>query len=108
MKEPKIEYVKKSKLYPAFGYANQIPPEISIRDDLPKIVKQFVLEHERYHIRDWQRLEKQNKKYNWVWGEIKANLYGAVKHPFGFFLCVIMSLQPYRLKLYFTRFKQGK
>ena len=108
MKNPKVIYVSKSKLYPAFGDAKEIPPRIRVRKDLPKVVRKFVLEHEQYHIKDWQRLTKENKKYNWFWGEIKANIYGAIKHPFGFLICMVMSLHPYRIKMYFKRFKQGK
>jgi len=108
MQNPKIIYVPKSKLYPTFGDSREIPPKIRVRKDLPKAVKRFVLEHEKYHIRDWQRLTRENKKYYWILGEIKANIYGALKHPFGFLICAIMSLQPYRIKFYFKRFKQGK
>ena len=106
MKNLKIIYVAKSKLYPAFGDAKEIPPRIRIRRDLPKVVQEFVLTHEKYHIRDWQKLAKENKKYYWVWGEIKANIYGVFKHPLGFLICALMSLQPYRIKFYFKRFKQ--
>ena len=107
MKSPKISYVSKSKIYPAFGEALLNPPRIKVRKDLPNSVKKFILEHEEYHIRDWERLDKMNKEYNCFWGEIRANFYAAFKHPLGFLLCVIMSLQPYRLKLYFDRFRYG-
>lgn len=108
MKRLKITYVPKSRIYPAFGDAYESPPKIIIRKDLPKAVKKYVLEHEKYHIKDWQRLTKEKKEYNWIWGEIKACFYGALKHPFGALLCGIMTLQPYRLKFYFKRFKEGK
>ena len=104
----KIKYVSKKKLYPAFGDAQEIPPRIRVRKDLPKLVKKFVLEHEKYHIRDWQRLTKENKKYYWIWGEIKANIYSAIRHPLGSIITLIMSLQPYRIKLYIQRIKKGK
>jgi len=108
MKKPKITYVSKSKIYPAFGDAHESPPRIKIREDLPKAVKKYVLEHEKYHIKDWQRLAKENKKYNWVWGEIKACVYGVLKHPLGALLCGIMTLHPYRLKFYLQRIKKGE
>lgn len=104
----KIIYVSKSKLYPSFGYAYEKPPRIKIRKDLPKSVQNFVLEHEKYHLKDWQRLKKQKKEYNWILGEIKAGVYGASKHPFGALLAFLMSLQSYRIKLYFQRFRKGK
>ena len=107
MNNIKITYVSKSKLYPSFGEANESPPRIRVRKDLPVAVKKFVLEHEKYHIRDWQRLAKENKKYYWIWGEIKASVYGSFKHPFGSLICGIMSLQPYRIKFYFKRLKRG-
>lgn len=108
MKSPKISYVFKSKIYPAFGGARESPPRIWIRKDLPEAVKKFVLEHEKYHIRDWQRLTRENKEYNWIWGEIKANVYGGLKRPFGCLLSGLMGLQPYRLKFYWQRLIRGK
>lgn len=108
MKNPKIIYVSKSELYPAFGDADEDALKIRIRKDLPQSVQKFLLAHETYHIKDWQRLAEKNKEYYWIWGEIKANSYGALKHPFGFLLCVIMSLQPYRIKLYLERFWKGE
>jgi hypothetical protein len=108
MKSPRVTYVSRSELFPVFGNAEEVPPIIKIRKDLPKVVQKFVLSHEKYHIKDWQRLAGQNKRYYWILGEIKANVYGAIKHPFGFLLCVIMSLQPYRIKFYLRKFKKGK
>ena len=62
----KVKFISKKKLYPAFGEAkNNI---VYVRNDLPKIVKEFVKEHELYHLKD--------KSKNWLWREIKANLYG--------------------------------
>ena len=108
MKNPKITYVPKSKIYPAFGDARETPPIIRVRKDLPKVVQKFVLEHEKYHLKDWQKLSEKDKEYNWIWGEIKAGFYGAIKHPFGFFVCVLMSLSPARLKFYLQRVRKGK
>jgi hypothetical protein len=94
----KVKFVPKNKLYPAFGEAkNNI---VYIRNDLPNSVKKFIKEHELYHLKD--------KSQNWIWREIKANIYGLFKHPFGFLLCVIMSLAPYRLMFYFERFRKGE
>jgi len=94
----KVKFVSKKKLYPAFG---EVKNNIAyVRNDLPKIVKEFVKEHELYHLKD--------KSQNWVWREVKANLYAFFKHPLGFIICTIMSLSPARLKFYFERFKTGE
>ncbi|MCK4647747.1 hypothetical protein KAT24_02350 [Candidatus Pacearchaeota archaeon] len=98
--KPKIKYVSKKKLYPAFGDTDTKKNIAYVRNDLPKIVKKFIKEHELYHLKD--------KSKNWFWREIKANVYGLFKHPFGFLLCVIMSLAPYRLRFYFERFRKGE
>ena len=91
----KIKYVSKKKLYPAFGAVDVKKNIAYIRKDLPRVVKKFVKEHELYHLRDKSKVV--------FWREIKANIYGLFKHPLGFLLCLIMSLAPYRLKLYFNR-----
>ena len=98
--KPKIKYVSKKKLYPVFGEVDRKKNTAYVRKDLPKLVKRFVEEHELYHLKD--------KSKNWVWREIKANIYGAFKHPIGFIICVIMSLALYRLKFYFNRFMKGE
>ena len=108
MRKTKISYVPKSRIYPAFGSAYETPPRILIREDLPLCLRDFVLEHEKCHITDWQRLEKEGKEYNWIIGEMRAGFFGAIKHPFGFLLSVIMSFSPSRLKFYFKRFREGK
>jgi len=97
---PQIKYVKKESIYPAFGKAYMKAQIATVRDDLPTIVKKFVLEHELYHLRD-------SAKW-WVWREIKANLYGAWKHPFGFIYCCLLSLSWDRLRFYHSRFKKGE
>ena len=98
--KPKIKYLSKKKLYPAFGDSDARKNTAYIRNDLPKIVKEFVKEHELYHLKD--------KSEFWLCREIKANFYGLFKHPLGFFICVIMSLAPYRLKFYFERVNSGE
>jgi hypothetical protein len=96
-----VNYVSKNKLYPAFGKADPKKKKVYIRNDLPKIVKKFVKTHEVFHIRN-------NKPRQWFWEEIKANTYAGIKHPIGFIVTILMSLQPYRIKLYIQRFKEGK
>ncbi len=93
----KVKFVSKKKLYPAFGEVKN--NTAYVRNDLPNSVKEFVKEHELYHLRDESK--------NWIWREIKANFYGLFKHPIGFVRCVIMSLSPHRLKFYFERFRVG-
>jgi len=94
-----ITYVKKEEIYPAFGICNSIG-DIKVREDLPQNVKWFVLEHEIYHSTDTSKF--------WLWREIKANWCGFKQHPIGFIVTVFMSLSPYRLKLYWQRFKNNK
>ena len=91
-----IIYIKKEALFPAFGFSRNVT--IYVRDDLPKIVQKFVSKHELYHLQD--------KSTNWLWREIKANSYGFKKCPIGFIYTMILSLNPYRIKMYIQRFKQ--
>jgi hypothetical protein len=97
MEPPVIQCVDKEEIYPAFGYADSDLNLIRIRADLPLSVKNFILKHETYHLTDGAEW--------WVWREIKANLYGARKHPIGFIRCAFLSLSPDRLKYYVKRFK---
>ena len=92
---PEIIYVSKDQLYPRFGYAEPSKQIAYVREDLPNCVKKFVTAHELYHLRD--------KAKRWVWREIRANIAGALKHPIGFTVCVLMSLAPYRLWYYWKR-----
>jgi len=93
-----IEYVKKEKLFPAFGLAKN--NMAYVREDLPKSVQAFILQHELYHLED--------KAKNWIWREIKANLYGAFMPFIGFIYCCVLSLSRDRLRHYYERFKKGK
>lgn len=93
-----VIYVPKEELYPAFGLCTKT--QIKIREDLPSLVKGFVWEHEQYHSTD--------KETNWIMREIKANLYAFVAEPIGGVMAIFMSLAPYRLKMYWNRFKEGR
>ena len=95
-----IKYVPKQKLYPAFGDADIKKQAVYIRNDLPNSVKIFVKEHELYHLKD--------KTNNWILREITASVYAGLRHPLGFLMTVIMSLQPYRIKFYVQRIKKGE
>jgi len=92
-----IRYIQKSKLYPAFGEAEPEKNIVLIRNDPPIIVKRSVEEHEKYHLKD--------KSGNGFWREIKANAYALKKHPLGFIITVLMSLQPYRIRFYINRIR---
>ena len=92
-----IKYVPKKEIYPAFGFCDSTG--IKVRDDLPGIVKEFVLEHETYHYKDI-------KHDAWYFRELRANSYAAYKHPLGFVATLIMSLAPYRLAYYWQRIKK--
>lgn len=87
-KPPK--YASKDEMGPAYGWDTDPP---TICEDLPSSVKSFVEAHERYHIK--------NPTDNWLRGEIKASVAGAVKHPIGFARTAWMSLtNRERLKFY--------
>jgi hypothetical protein len=90
-----IMYQSKEDLFPKFGYASRDRKTAYVREDLPACVKDFVALHELYHLKD--------KSTWWIWREIKANAHGALHRPLGFLLCVLMSLQPYRLRYYWDR-----
>jgi hypothetical protein len=96
----KTKYVSKKRLYPKFGWADMKNQIAYVREDLPKSVKLFVLEHEQYHLTD--------KAKWWVWQEIRANFYAAKKQPIGFLYCCLLSLSWGRLKFYIKRFNLGK
>jgi hypothetical protein len=88
-----IIYQSKKDLFPKFGCVLQ--ETAYVREDLPACVRDFVALHELYHLKD--------KSTWWIWREIKANAHGALHRPLGFLLCVLMSLQPYRLRYYWDR-----
>jgi len=90
-----VIYQTRKKLYPRFGFALPVNQIVYVRDDLPKCVTQFVIDHEIYHLTD--------NASGWAWREIKANMHSALRHPSGFMVCVQMSLVPYRLRYYLQR-----
>jgi len=90
-----IAYRCKEDLYPKFGCALRDKQIAYVRADLPACVREFVAHHERYHLKD--------RSTWWIWREIKANGHAALHRPVGFLVCVLLSLQPYRLKYYCER-----
>lgn len=93
-----VKYVDRSVVYPAFGQADVEKQIAYVRNDLPKLVEDFVAAHEVYHLTDRSKW--------WLWREIKANLCVGWRHWRGFILCVAMSLTAERLKFYADRFKR--
>lgn len=96
----KIKYVTKKALFPAFGLANFETKTVYIRKDLPKLAREFVLQHELYHIKDYDSLTKRKEGYSVFKGEIKANFFPFLKDPMGGIITLILSLNPKRIKFY--------
>ena len=92
---PDVIYRPKKEMYPRFGYAIPERQTAYVRSDLPASVRRFVTSHELYHLADSTK--------GWIWREVKANMHAAARHPFGFTLCLLMSLTPYRLYYYLQR-----
>lgn len=99
-----VYFVPKKRLEPWYGMAyGHITDEkccAMVRDDLPRIVKRFILQHELYHLRD---------RYKW-WGvlgaEIRANFVPALRDPIGALVFLGYCLIYYnRLGIYLYRFK---
>jgi len=59
-----------------FGDSDAPSMTVWVNRDLPDAAAMFVLDHELYHIRDTAK--------NWIWREIKANVYSGFLHPVGF------------------------
>ncbi|SHI81314.1 hypothetical protein SAMN02745216_00578 [Desulfatibacillum alkenivorans DSM 16219] len=95
----KIVYCPGDSIKPAFGLADTASRTVYVSRDLPGPVKDFVLKHELFHIKD--------RRGFWFWREAKANMAAGFEHPLGFCWCALMSLQPYRLRFYLRRFIKG-
>jgi len=96
---PQIRYVSKKELGALFGFASG--NTATVRYDLSPRVKQFVLQHELYHLKD------KSTWGGWLGREIRANFYPALKDPVGFAATVGASLTAERLKFYWQRIKSG-
>lgn len=96
----KVVYLPDSKMRPMFGMADPKTGTVYVNSDLPLPVRSFVKEHELFHLRDKARF--------WILRELKANMHAGIKRPFGFMLCVFMSMRPYRLKFYLKRLIVGR
>jgi hypothetical protein len=95
-----VKYVPKEVLAPCFGLAQPSRGIAYVREDLPVRVQAFVRDHELYHLTD--------RAANWIWREIKANVYAFVRHPLGGLECVALTVcSRERWRLYRTRFREG-
>jgi hypothetical protein len=102
---PTITYVSEKELgEPLFGicYDSGL---IKINSELPKVVQEFVLEHELYHFNDMKNWAGKTGMANFLRKEFLANFSAALKHPNGFILTMLLSLSPRRLSFYWKRFK---
>lgn len=79
---------------------NRIGGEVFVKSDLFKIVKNFVLAHELYHIQD-------EKEWLGVFGkELRANLIPGMKNPIGLLVTIWKTItSKERLSLYLDRIK---
>ena len=99
-KQIKVQYVSKESIYPAYGYGDG--DTATVREDLPKRVKNFVKEHELYHCTD------QATWGGWLGKEIRANVMPGLKDPIGLAATVWKTITDIdRIKLYLKRFKDG-
>jgi hypothetical protein len=96
-------YITKAQMlerrkYPYFGVTDYATKEIFIRKDLPKCVQASVLAHEREHLRVGHKGSFwKNEPCAW-WAGFKGQ-------PIGFFLGILLSLTPERLRLYWSRLR---
>ena len=99
----KIKYVEKEKISPATGFVVYKTETIYIDKTLPKIIQKFILEHEKFHLKDYKRLK--GKKESLFWCELKAYVYAFFKQPLAGLLAIIRNLYPPKfisfVKLYF-------
>ncbi|NCN86867.1 hypothetical protein GW932_03460 [archaeon] len=103
----KIKYVDKKKIKNLSGFANFETETVYVDKDLIGPIKRFVLEHEKYHIKDYKKLKIKGKEQSLFMWEFKATIYAFVRCPFGGILVIIRNLYPPRLisflKFYFFK-----
>jgi len=71
-----VQYVPKAAIYPAYGLNRN--GQVTVREDLPPRVRQFVTAHELYHLQDKA-----------TWGgqagrDLRANIVPGLDDPLGF------------------------
>lgn len=100
-KKFKIYFVPKEKLEPVFGRAYLCGKEGSygeVRNDLNPLIKNFVIQHELYHLTD------DSKWMGRLGAELRANIIPGIKNPIGFFATIFATIfSMKRLKLYFLK-----
>jgi hypothetical protein len=98
-------YLTKSEMlarfkFPYFGITLYSTKEFFIRKDLPVCVQISVLAHENNHLeRGYQGAFWKDEPPAW-WAGLKAQ-------PLGFFLGILLSLNPERLALYIERLRRN-
>jgi hypothetical protein len=98
-----VDYVPKDVLGSAFGtaYGMGTGRYAQVRDDLPPEIRNFVKEHELYHLRD-------TKSKNTLTAELRANFYPRRKDPEGFRATLKASFTKERLKFYYDYYIKSK
>ena len=86
--------------FPYFGMALYSENRIVVRADLPKIVRTSVIAHELAHIRFGHKGSFWKDEPQAWWEGLKAQ-------PLGFFLGILLSLNPERLALYIERLRRN-
>ncbi len=97
-----VDEVDRSQLGSGFGKAYVGTNHCEVRSDLTQRVKNFVREHELYHLQDpW-------KWGGWIGREIRANVVPGLKDPLGLAATISASLSPERLAYYWQRLREGR
>jgi hypothetical protein len=87
-----INYMDTATMDGFFGYA--VSGKVFVRSNLPDPIQQFVIEHEKYHLRD------RRSWLGWLGAELRANTYCGLRDPIGLIKTLLASLSKLRLKTY--------
>lgn len=101
-----VYFVPRKRLAPYFGEAfggiHERKCYAIVRDDLPPLVKRFVVQHELYHLMDCK------KRSGVLAREVRASFSPLIHDPFGFLataIATVTSLE--RIRFYIYRFRHG-
>lgn len=83
----------------AGSFGHHVDGVIFVRENLPKAVERFVIEHEIYHLKDARRW------WGWIGRELRVNFVCASKNPVGFIAAVCQSLKRDRIGAYWRALK---
>ena len=97
----RIKYVNREEIEPASALAIFKTENIYVDKSLPKLIQKFLIEHEKFHLKDYKRLK--GKKENLFWCEFKAYAYAFFKQPLGGIFGIIRNIYPPKL-IRFIRF----